>query len=213
MAKRRPSGYRSDKDASSSASSDCRSFVAIENGCIVGTIASTSGDSAPSLPIAKPTVEWASPSVCPSSWISVAWRSNVRVAWPLISRYMSWISASPLLITPPLSPNPFTAAGVSPKSVRIEPSLSRTTSWCPSPFRLPHLVRKLSLVKSSAAIVVVASHGSRAVATLFHVLIAVVMLLWNSGVVLLSIVRWIGNADVRQCCGSSCDPTVWWSGA
>ena len=49
---------------------------AIENGCIVGTSLSSSGDSAPSLPTAKPTVECARPSVWPSSWISVAWRSK-----------------------------------------------------------------------------------------------------------------------------------------
>jgi hypothetical protein len=60
-------------------------LLEIEKGCIVGTSTSSSDDSAPSLPTGHPTLECARPSVWPSSWISVAWRSKF-VREPLMSR-------------------------------------------------------------------------------------------------------------------------------
>ena len=183
----------------------------VENGCIVGTWLKSGGDSAPSWPAMKPTLECAMPIVWPSSWTSVAGRSK-SWRWPLMIRNMSSISAWPPLTISWRGPKPLTAAGANPSAVIARPVSSTTTSCLPSPERSPHwgfaLVPSARFVSSkSTADLVTVPNGSCAVGTAFHVLIAVAISVVTS-VGPPSTVRLIGSAaqwsgctpDTAACC-------------
>ena len=113
----------------------------------------------------------------PSSWTSVARRSK-SVRLPLMSRYMSSITATPPTTRSRLGPKPLTDAGARPSAVSAVPSSSKTTSCLPSPVRLPHAVPMLAAVKSTGSPApstawVGVPHTACAVGTSFQVATAV----------------------------------------